>query len=237
MEVLTLGPLTAQFINDPSSWRIYSEGKENLIADIRQHDWANDSVDFQSKAAGQLLLDTMSELRLAFLPRDAEMVKSDQGVTKDIPVNSPEQGSTLPDLEPEQNAGLTDADEILELIKMLLDDVDTSGGEPTPEHIAAYNDAVSLYQKALSDFVDSIEIKAALNEDVTAELSTLEVYAALPLDPIKFPIEPSQPCPAIHPTHGKPCSLKMNQHIQPGEHQLINPDTSRIHKWRTDDAM
>lgn len=174
MEEMTVGVLTAQYITEPASWVVYAEGQNDKIADIRPQDWANEAVDFRSREAGQLILDTMNELRVAFLPAEAEMVKNDQGTTKDVPDTSPapEPVPGTPEAAPE--AGLGDAEEILELIKLLLDDVDANGGEPTSEHTAALNEAEGLLKKAIDDIMGEAEAEMAEGKDVTAKLARIE---------------------------------------------------------------
>jgi len=169
-DVLTIGPLTAQYITEPSSWVVYQEGHNERLADIRPHDWANESVDFCSREAAQLILETMNELRVAFLPQEAEMVKNDQGTTRDVPDTSPVEGTC--DAAPD--AGLGDAEEILELIRLLLEDVDANGGNPTQEHMAALDECEAMFKKAIDELMDDAESDMAEGQDVTAKLARID---------------------------------------------------------------
>lgn len=176
MDEMTLGTLTAQFITEPASWVIYSEGQNERIADIRPEDWANEVVDFRTREAGQLILDTMNELRVAFLPAEAEMVKNDQGTTKDVPDTAPEPVAGTPESAP--SAGTSDAEEILELIKMLLDDVEVDDAEVTEHHVALLADLESMMKVAIDKMMDEVEQDITTGKDVTAKLEAIEKILA-----------------------------------------------------------
>jgi hypothetical protein len=137
--------LVAQYITEPKSWRVFAGNRE--IADIHYADWANDEVDFSTKEAGLLLTSHLNDIRFAFEEKtEGEMVKSDQGIVKDVP--DPSIKPEYPDVSPNENQGNKEeiANEVIQLMHELLSDAEANGA--TKEHVAAIEELEKIYYKA-----------------------------------------------------------------------------------------
>jgi hypothetical protein len=172
---LSLGILTAQFITDPTAWKVW--GPIGLVAECHPQDWCNDAVDFRSKEAGQMLLENLHEIYADFqAPVEAEMVKNDQGIVKDVPDTSPENISS-PKSILEDNSGEVTAEEILSFIKELLDACE-SNPEPDLQMVEAIENLVSMHKQAVERELETLISKAEVDSknglDVTATLNRIE---------------------------------------------------------------
>lgn len=175
----TLGNLTAQFIIEPEAWKVW--GPIGLVAECQRQDWCNEAVDFRSEEAGRVLLAGLNEVYADFTePVEAEMVKNDQGTTKDVPDTTQD---TLPNGEPNRPVEAFDgtevsAEEILTFIKELLEHCEGAGGTE-PEMIQALEELAGLHKQAVEREVAALvakaEADAAKGLDVAATLARIEV--------------------------------------------------------------
>ena len=134
--VLEQDGLTAQFISEPTSWRVYSS--KQLIGEFMKDEWANQDVDFVSEEAGHILLATLNELRAAFEDPNVS------GIVEDIkdPTPAPKADST-----PNEDQGTSPdiAKEVIKLMEEVLEEAETFGGRK--EHVAALDELMAIYTK------------------------------------------------------------------------------------------
>lgn len=175
---ITLGNLTAQFITDPVAWKVWAP--IGLVAECHPQDWCNEAVDFRSEEAGRVLLAGLQEVYADFTT-EGEMVKDDQGTTKDVPDTSPETPAATPEVADTNGDGQVSADEILAFIKELLDACE-GASEAQPEIVEAIEELVGLHKQAVECEVEKLlaqaEANAAQGLDVTATLARIEELLA-----------------------------------------------------------
>lgn len=173
---ITLGNLTAQFIVQPDAWKIW--GPIGLVAECQPQDWCNEAIDFRSEEAGRVLLAGLNEVYADFAA-EGEMVKNDQGITKDVPDTSLETPSPAPAPEAEhEHNGDVEAQELLAFIKELLDKVEVEGHQAEPEIVEAIEELVGLHKQAIEREVEALLSKAEADAeqglDVAATLARIE---------------------------------------------------------------
>jgi len=161
-EILTSGRFTAQYINEPSEWRIFSQASSVPEAIIKPETWATEDVSFRSKEAGLLLLATINELQLGEEPDvEASMVKNDQGITKDVPTTE------LPETIIEEFTDNEDDDDLtsslVELMHHILDKIEEDNGQDE-ENYEMLDDCKALLAEQLLKKAEKTEDKKILAE-------------------------------------------------------------------------
>lgn len=174
---ITLGNMTAQFIVEPEAWKVWAP--IGLVAECHRQDWCNDAVDFRSEEAGRVLLAGLQEVYADFTS-EGEMVKNDQGTTKDVPdtaTETPAPAPTTPEADAQGESHVS-AEEILAFIKELLDKVESEGHQAEPEIVQAIEELVGLHKQAVEAEVEALiaqaEADAEKGLDVTATLARIE---------------------------------------------------------------